>query len=233
MQPTFWRTALTGAGLTVPSLFGGIALGFAVGSAIFDVLSGHNFTDPNPLHIFFAALPALGGFLAGGAVWGIFVGRMARFTNRKRMAVMGALGFAPITLTLALLLRVLEPLAVQQLGAQFPLHRLFTFFFLPTSFLIAGISAYAIGVGLQDARLARKLGWRVGLAAALAFLCINLTMEALGWRVGAPDAANRATMLTVLFAGNLGAAIVGGAVLALLVTPTPQPSQVGSTRLQT
>jgi hypothetical protein len=38
-------------------------------------------------------------------------------------------------------------------------------------------------------------------------------MEALGWQVGGPNAAARATMLTVMFAGNAGAALIGGAWL--------------------
>jgi hypothetical protein len=44
---------------------------------------------------------------------------------------------------------------------------------------------------------------------------VNLLMEAAGWVVGAPGAAERATMLTVMFAGNLGAALAGGAVMAI------------------
>ena len=46
-------------------------------------------------------------------------------------------------------------------------------------------------------------------------------MEALGWQIGGPGAAERATMLTVLFVSNLGAALAGGAVLGLTLT---QPS---------
>ena len=40
-------------------------------------------------------------------------------------------------------------------------------------------------------------------------------MEALGWQVGGPGAAERATMLTVLFVSNLGAALAGGAMLGM------------------
>jgi hypothetical protein len=46
-------------------------------------------------------------------------------------------------------------------------------------------------------------------------LCVNLGLEALGWQVGGPGAAARATMLTVLFVSNLGAALAGGAMLGL------------------
>jgi hypothetical protein len=38
-------------------------------------------------------------------------------------------------------------------------------------------------------------------------------MESLGWVMGAPNAAERATMVTVLALGNITAAITGGAVM--------------------
>jgi hypothetical protein len=38
-------------------------------------------------------------------------------------------------------------------------------------------------------------------------------MEGAGWVVGAPRAAERFTMLTVMFVGNLAAALAGGALL--------------------
>jgi hypothetical protein len=81
--------------------------------------------------------------------------------------------------------------------------------------LIGGVSAWAIGRGLHDSKLARSLFWRVGLAAGLTFLAVNLTLESLGWVVGGPGAAERATMVTVLALGDLSAALVGGAVMGL------------------
>jgi hypothetical protein len=75
-------------------------------------------------------------------------------------------------------------------------------------------------MGLRDAALAISLLWRVGLAAALAFLAVNLAMEAAGWVVGGPRAAERFTMLTVMFAGDLGAALAGGAVLGWTLQTT-------------
>jgi hypothetical protein len=53
----------------------------------------------------------------------------------------------------------------------------------------------------------------VGLVAAAVFLVVNLLMEGAGWVVGAPRAAERFTMLTVMFVGNLAAALAGGALL--------------------
>ena len=53
---------------------------------------------------------------------------------------------------------------------------------------------------------------------SLVGLAVNLGMEALGWQVGGPRAEERGTMLTVLIASNLGAALVGGAMLGMTLT---------------
>ncbi len=214
-----WRSALYGAGITILALFGGLALGVLVGNLVFNSLPGHSVMNPSSWHVFLAALPAVAGFIAGSALWGVWMGRAARSHETKRMALAGVLGFAPITLIVGLGLQVLEPIAVEQLGAIFPIHRLFTFFFVPSAFLIAGVSSYAIGIGLREPILARQLFWQVGLAAALGFLVVNVVMELAGWQVGAPGADERATMVTVLAVGDFAAAICGGAVLGLRVIP--------------
>ena len=56
---------------------------------------------------------------------------------------------------------------------------------------------------------------RIGVSSGSVSLAVNLGMEALGWQVGGPGAAERATMLTVLFVSNLGAALAGGAMLGM------------------
>lgn len=212
------RAALVGAGITCAALFGGLLFGLLTGSFVFDILPGNSFVNPNPVNIAIAALFAMAGFLGGSALWGVGMGRLAHSRETKRMAIAGACGFAPVTLGLALLLQVLEPIAVEKLGAQVPIHRLFTSFFVPTAFLIAGVSAFAIGIGLRERALARRLSWRAGLAAASAFALTNLFMESIGYVVGAPGAGDRATMLTVLFTGNIVAAFAGGAVMGVGLT---------------
>lgn len=207
------RPALRGALLTLLSLFGGLLIGLVVGDLVFHILPGHNLENPSPAHMAIAALPALGGFLAGGAAWGAAVGRLAGAPDTRRLALAGMLGFAPITITLAVGLSFVETLVGTGFLAQLPIHRLFTFLFVPAAFLIAGVSAWAIGVGLRDSRLARALFWQVGLTAGTTFLAVNLLLESLGWVVGAPGAAERATMVTVLALGNISAALAGGSVL--------------------
>jgi hypothetical protein len=207
------RTALYGGLLTVVALLGGVALGIAFGSVTFNLLPGHSQASPAPAHMAVAVAPALGAFLLGSALWGMWIGRLVGHSDRGRLARAGMLGFAPITLGLIFLLQFLEPIAVGSFAGQLPIHRIFTLFFVPTAFLIAGVGAWAVGRTVSSAAAARDLFWQVGVAAALAFLVVNLLMEALGWQVGGPNAAARATMLTVMFAGNAGAALAGGAWL--------------------
>ncbi|GAB4577697.1 MAG: hypothetical protein Fur0022_04280 [Anaerolineales bacterium] len=142
------------------------------------------------------------------------MGRIAGATDTRRLAFAGMAGFGPVVLVVALFLSVIEPPLVANFGPSTGIHRIFTFIFVPSAFLIAGVSAWAIGRGLRDHAPAVSLFWRVGLATGVAFLVVNLIMEASGWVVGAPGAAERATMLTVMGVGNVGAALVGGGVMA-------------------
>lgn len=212
-----FKPALQGALLTVVTLFGGMLFGVVAGNLVFDALPGHSIANPSSLHVLLAALPAITGILAGSASWGIAMGRLAGEENRVCMAVAGILGFVPVAMIMAVLLLRIETAVVETQTNTIPLHRLFTLLFVPTAFLIAGASAGVIGLGLKDRPLARRLVLAAGLSAAAAFLVINLGMEAAGWVVGAPRAAERFTMLVVMFAGDFGAALAGGAAMGWLL----------------
>lgn len=214
---TAYKTAIQGAMLTILILFGGLFISLFTGDLVFRLIPGSSVENVKVGHAAIAAVPALAGLLAGGAAWGVYMGRLADASDARRMAVAGMVGFAPITIILAVGLGMGEPFILESIGGQTPIHRVFTLLFAPSAFLIAGVSAYAVGRGLRDEALAVSLFWRVGLAAAVTFLLVNLAMESLGWVVGAPGAAERATMITVTAAGNLGAALVGGGVLGLIL----------------
>ena len=212
MQLSRLRLAVSGAFLTLIALFGGLLLGVVVGNLMFAALPGHL---NDPLRVALAAIPAVAGMAIGSGLWGVVMGRLARSDERRRMGWAGFLGFVPMTLLLGIVLQIIEPIAVARVGEQIPLHRLFTLLFVPTAFLIAGVGGLALGLGMRNRRLAWILALRTGCAAALAFLCVNLLMEALGWQVGAPRAAERFTMLTVMLISDVGAAVAGGATIAV------------------
>ncbi|MFQ5890957.1 MAG: hypothetical protein ACE5JR_13075 [Gemmatimonadota bacterium] len=102
-------------------------------------------------------------------------------------------------------------------GSALPIHVVFTILFVPAAFFVAGVTALAVGVALKDWARAGRLAVCTGLAAAAAFLAVDVLMDLAGWRVGAPGAASRATMLTVTLAGSLAGALAGGGVLGALL----------------
>ena len=212
------RAATLGAALTVLVLAGGMIAGSIGGSVTFQALDGR---VPGWLTFTLAMLVFSAGTLFGSTLWGVGMARLARVPAPRRAALAGILGFVPITLLLIFGLQAAEPIVFR---TNLPLHRLFTVLFVPSAGLIAAMSSLALAWALGWGRTAPALALRVGLTAALAFLAVNLGMEALGWQVGGPGAAERATMLTVLNVSNLGAALAGGAILGLKLAQ-PQSSQ--------
>jgi hypothetical protein len=208
---TFFRRIYLSALVTPLCLIGGLMLGFVLGSLTFDTLPGHM---RETSRILIAATFAVTGMLAGGAAWGWILAKILGSPHRKGAALAGAVGIAVTTIAIAMLLGRLEVLLVEQgRGPQLPIHRTFTLLFVPAAAVIAGVGGAALGMGLGKGTAAFKIGAGCALAGGLAFLVVNLIMEASGWVVGAPGAAERATMLTVMFSGNLAAAIAGGAVI--------------------
>lgn len=202
---------------TTGTLVGGLMLGILVASGIHFALPGHMIGRET-----ISAIPALAGLLGAGAAWGWAMDRLAKTGERRRMLWAGALGFSVPTFIAMLALLPLESLAEDVARAVSsgppPIHRIFTLLFVPTAFILAGLGAGALGVAQRDRRLAFRMAIRSGLAAGLAFLAVNLIMEALGWVVGAPRAAERATMLTVLAVSCIGASLAGGTAVGYQLT---------------
>jgi hypothetical protein len=203
------RAAALSAALTVLVLAGGLIANFMLGFASFQALSGR---VPGALTFALALLVFSASTLASSALWGLAMAKLARVWAMRRATWASILGFVPITLLLIFGLQAAEPFVFR---TNLPLHRVFTVLFVPSAGLIAATSSLALAWALGWGRTAPMLALRVGLTAALAFLAVNLGMEALGWQVGGPGAAERSTMLTVLFVSNLGAALAGGAMLGM------------------
>jgi hypothetical protein len=81
------------------------------------------------------------------------------------------------------------------------------------TFLVATLGGSAILLVSGDRTQWFRSALATGLAASLSFLIVDLVLDILGMRVGAPGAAERVTMLTVAFLGSAAAAFWGGAVL--------------------
>jgi hypothetical protein len=194
---------------TAGTLVGGIVLGIVVGGVLSEALPGHMAARNTVAGIF-----ALAGILGSGALWGRAMDRLAQTGQARRMTLAGALGFSVPTFLAMLSLFALEETAVNMFrlitNQPPPIHRIFTLLFVPTAAVLAASGAWALGAALRRYSLARRMALSAGLASGTAFLVVNLTMEALGWQVGGPGAAERVTMITVLAVGCLGAALAAG-----------------------
>lgn len=202
--------ALSGALWTALCLVGGLVAGIGIGNLVDSGLSGH---ASDPVRTALAAALAVSSLVLASALWGRSMGRVAGSPASHRMAGAGILGFVPVTVVLSVVLLLIEPVALRLWGEWLPVHRLYTLLFVPTAFLITATMSFVIGREVGDTARARGLALRAGLAGAAAFLVVNLIMEALGWVVGAPGAAERFTMLSVTFLGDTGAALAAGAIL--------------------
>lgn len=209
------QTIIFSALATAFILIGSFILGGALGAILNDRLPGH---PTDLVNILLSAIPALGAVIAGGAGWGWTMSRIARAGERKRMAWAGAIGFGPTLILVGLALTFFENLIVEQgKGPQLPIHNVFTLLFAPAAAIISGVGAGALGIGLRDRTLAIKLLWQCALAGGITFLAVNLTLDTFGFRVGAPGAVERATMLTTAFLGNFSAALVGGGMIGAML----------------
>src|SRR5437773_5733271 len=201
--------------LTAVILIPGAILGVGAGGAINATLPG-NATDPIKLAL--TVLSAFAGMFVGGAVWGWSISRITKVAAGRRVAVAGGIGFGLCALVVILTLGFLEDLIVtQQRGPQLPIHNVFTMLFGPAAAIITGASGAALGFGLRARALAGRLAWMCAISGGCAFLFVNLTLDGLGFRVGAPGAAERATRITTARVGNLAAALAGGAVIGRVV----------------
>jgi hypothetical protein len=209
------RTIFASAVATAFILFAGIFAGIVAGAFVNDTLPGHS-TDP--VNLALSMIAALTAFAAGGAVWGWAMSRITRSADGRRMAWAGAIGFAPTAILVVLALTVSENLIVEQRqGPELPIHNVFTILFVPAAAIISGVGGFAMGIGARNRVAARKLAWVCAVAGGVAFLFVNLTMDALGLRVGAPGAAERATMLATALLGDLAAALVVGGMIGTVL----------------
>jgi hypothetical protein len=213
-MPNYPRIMLLSALAAGVCLGGAAAFPFGLGAAA-SQLMGFG-TDPTKVQIALLATVVISGFIIGGAAWGGALAWIVGYPERGRIMWAGALGFGPATLAAALGLGALEPIAAQSFP-ELPLHTIFTLLFVPAVFIVNAVLGAALGVAIRAGKEGARLALAAGLAGALAFAVVDLAMDALGYRVGAPHAAERATMITVAMVSNLGAALNSGAMMGLLL----------------
>ena len=160
------------------------------------------------------------GFLSVGiaaVAAGAWARRMVRLTDlghEQRVVWAAALALGPSVVLAGVSLAAAETTLIpQSADARLPIHVIYSLLFVPAALLVAAIGGFALGSGARGVRLGVSLAVRAGLSGGLAFLLIDLAMDALGWRVGGPDAGHRATMVVVTALGTIGAALAAGGAL--------------------
>ena len=125
------------------------------------------------------------------------------------------------------MLTVLEGIFVEQhRGPALPIHVVYGFLFVPAVFVVASTTALILATGFHMQTKKRwQLALACGFAAAAAHLIVYQAMDRAGWRIGAPDAARRATMIVVTSLGALAAALAGGAVLGHFLSSAVRPEK--------
>jgi hypothetical protein len=196
--------------ITARDLLGGLLIGIALGGVLDEVMK---FLPVLPRRAI-SALAAAGVLGVAGSWWGRHMAYLAGVHDERNPGRTAAIAFGPSVVLIGLALAALEPrLVARGADAGWPIHVVFTLLFVPAALVIAAIGGFALGFGMRDLRLGATLAIRAGLSAALAFLIINVIMDALGWRVGGPNAAQRGTMLVVTALSSAAAALAAGSAI--------------------
>lgn len=215
MRPVIIRAAA----LTTRDVVGGLLLAAAAGGAI-DALGA-------PLPVFprrtLSVAMAMAVLFQAMNLWGRDMTRLAGQPGAGAISRGGALFLAVLFGTIGLVLGVTEPFVVGRAALRgMQIHEVYVLLFVTATLLVATAGTFTLGRGLYGNRFTAKLALGSGIAAAAAFLAVALTMDAIGWRVGAPDAARRATMVVVTTLGLIAAGIAAGAVVGIMLSQTQQ-----------
>jgi hypothetical protein len=195
--------------LTAACIVGGIAGAVALGSAVDAVVRRYS-SDVVAASV--AAPFALAVIILAARQWGRRMSAAAGIGDPARTGKSTMLFVALPFILVGSLLSPLEPPAVRFAGEHsLPIHAAYIALFVPATLIVAGIGSFGLGRGMRDNTLGSRFAAVAAPAAALAFLLVAGFMYLIGWRVGSPDAARRATMLVVTTVSTIGAALAGGA----------------------
>jgi hypothetical protein len=201
------------AALTVRDILGGLALAVVIGGMIDELRA----VLPIVVSRGAAVVVAVSLIFFAIRLWGRDMARIAGRPEISGISNAGALALAAVIGLIGLALGLAEPIAVRS-GARFGLRidQVYTLLFVPATLIVTTAGAYVLARSHGDTRFAIRLAILCGLASAGVFLMTDLGMDALGWRVGAPGAGRRATMIVVTTLGMAFAAITAGGVIGAL-----------------
>jgi hypothetical protein len=209
------RLAIRAGWITLSRLIGAVVVGVAIGAGLHAAMP----RVADWLRTGLAAVAALGAFAIGALLWGRAIAQLAGVGDPYRVGRTTAGVLAPGMIVLGVALSSLEPIIVAR-GASMglPVHAVYTILFVPATAIIASVGAGTVGRAMRDQALTTRLVTRTAVSAATAFFIADRLMDLGGWRVGAPDAGRRATMLVVTAVGACAAAIAGGASIGFVLS---------------
>ena len=194
-----WRSAISGLLLSLGTVVAGVlamGLGQAVGQLIGDSVG----------RIVGVVLILLGlGMI--GALWSRALTKVAKVPHTRRLLLATAAVNALGTIALVMVLGALEEDLVENGNTTLTLHNLYTLLFVSAALISGAVMGATVGYCVGGAQMALRLMWRGALACAAAYLVLNVLQDVLGRRVGGPNAAETATMITVTLVCNIGSAM--------------------------
>lgn len=151
-------------------------------------------------------------------LWGRGLGRVTHQTHPERLAWAAAIAFAATTTIAVNRINHTEVILNRLLfQTKLPVHILFLYIFMAGNGAVVGVTGAALGLAKSDWKATLKLGGVGVVIGALTFLTVFLVMELFGFRVGAPGAEERATMLTVMVIGIWSTALVGSGIFGRML----------------
>ena len=169
-------------------------------------------------------LALIAGLLAIGALWGFGIALLNK-RHPRRLAAAGAKHWGIPTFVFALLLEGVNAFQNDlSLALNVSRHFIFTISFAFSALVISAVAIRGMLRALGRDELARRTGIYSGLASAVGFILVDLVMLSQGWELGR-WMGGRSIMLTVMFAGNLGAASAGGATMGWVLGGLRVPNQ--------
>ena len=206
-----WRSALAGLILQLSIVAAFLLLGLIQAG-----LPGHMARRLEEVGPYVAMASVLLCCALGGALWAWLLARSAGVGAGQRLAWSAGLTYAAAAVAAILLLNMAELYFVEGAGRWLaPVHVVFIVTFTLAAVGVTALVGLALGLALRDRRLAVRLALYGGGAAGVMFFAAAVMQDLLGRRVGGPNAAATATMITVMLLGNLVASMAASGVIGV------------------